>query len=347
MAYSNDDIESTYEALTQTSSETKVWNARSVYFDNEVVEYQGKSYIALDKTCAEVPGRSNKWKEYIVQEDKLIYETDTDLYEDIDYSLQNRETIKAKNIPVNKTSLPSNKKVMPKMNTPLKTDKKPIQLKTLKEQKEEKLTREEPRLVERKMQERPSEQSLVNSILKTIDFKKIKGFNADDNTIIKNLILPQTQDEYKLVWESSHKDIISSKGEVKRPIDGQDIAVNLSLTVHLNKVSSTRFFTLWVKALEQVLSDEECVKLVYEALSFEHIRGLNEKATMISSDLALLTHGLHETQIFWASRSRELLDESGHFHKKNLNKNTKIRLYAIIVKGSFEKLKSFDLTLKV
>jgi len=345
MGHFENDTEGNYEESSDTSVEAQFWNAGSVYFDDEVVEYQGKLYIALDKTCAEVPGRSNKWKELITKEDDVSYDMDASVYRELPTKVV-PNSVKTK-APLNPKSQERNiatKKTMPKKPIPLKSTVNPAHLKTLKEQNEEKLSKPQAQVVERKMQMTPSEQSRVNEVLKTIDFKKIKGFNSDEHNIIKNLILPQTQDEYKFVWESSHGDIISSKGKVNRPQDF-DIAVNLSLTVRLNKVSSTRFFTLWVKADEKVLSDEECVELVYEALDFEHIKGLNKKTNKITNDLELLTHGLYDTQIFWASEKRHLIDETGCLHSQNLSKNTKIRLYAIIVKANNEKLKTFNLTI--
>ncbi|PHR54590.1 MAG: hypothetical protein COA44_12575 [Arcobacter sp.] len=379
MGYSDQDLESTYENLINSSQqEVSVWTGSSVYFDDEIVEYQGRHYLALCKTSAEVPGRSKAgiWKEIIIEEE--LSSQYKEAYEELskqDSVKEHKVKVDAQNIAQEKVRKAeviqqgsiatqvkrSTKKIqIPAKNSPcepsntIKPANKPLsKKKTLREQEEEKAKTSKPLVVPptsnlmKKMKIAPSEQSIVNVILKEMEFKKIKGFNPDENNITKNLILPQTKEGAKLEWNSSHTEVISSKGEVTRPVAGHDIAVNLSLTVSINKTSATRFFTLWVKAEERVLSDEECVDTVYEVLSFEHIKGLNTKASVITENLELLTHGLHDTHIFWASKSRELLDESGIFHKMNLNKNTKIRIYAIIVKGNVEKLKHFDLILKV
>jgi len=348
MAYSENDLENTYESLVNSSNEVQVWNAGNVYFDDEVVEYQGRYYIALKKTSAEVPSRSNKWKELIEQEDDINIELDLSLYGEVPL----KEAVVKSNPMVKKAARIIPKKAPIKPVPPVKAVNKPLKNKTLKEREEEcgprvVPSRPAPTAIHRKMKVAPSDQNIVNDILKAIEFKKIKGTNIDDCTIINNLILPQKMgEEVQLIWESSHPHIISSKGEVSRPEDGVDVAVNLSVTVTKKQSSAKRFFTLWVKALERIYSDEECVNLVYEILDFEQICGQNEKLTEISNSLELLTHGLHDTEILWASKERNLLDESGHFYQERLTKNTRIRIYAIIVKGNIQRLKHFELTLK-
>jgi len=368
MGYSDEELESTYENLVDTAqTDVSVWNSHTVYFDDEVVEYQGKYYIALCKTSAEVPGRSKAgiWKEIIYSEEENTLENseyEDDIYEETTPTQTVKptkaEAEKKPQTQVDKASQTKSATVKKEATLTKKVEKKPVNKplatkKTLKEREEEKrsnveLTKvTEPKVMAptpmKKMEVAPNEQSIVNEILKEMEFKKIKGFNTDDSNICKNLILPQSKDAATLEWNSSHLDVISSKGEVTRPIDGNDVAVNLSLTVKLNDTSATRFYTLWVKALEKVLSDEECVEDVYEKLSFEHIKGTNTKANSVSENLNLLTHGLHGTEIFWASGNRSIVDETGHIIKSNLSKNTKVRIYAIIVKEGVEKLKNFDL----
>jgi len=380
MGYSDKDLESTYENLVNSEQyEISVWNSHSVYFDDEIVEYQSKHYMALCKTSAEVPGRSKAgiWKEVSISEEEPsshyneVYEEFPPKEKNQEYkgkedgkdrvlqkSKRTEEIQKNSVAPKAKAASPivpeqQKTEIRAVRNTAKLANKPLLKKKTLSEQAEQIHAQSTPIVSApipspmKKMQIVPNEQSLVNELLKEMAFKKIKGFNPDDNTITTNLILPQTKEGARLEWNSSHPSIISSKGEVTQPVDGNDVAVNLSLTVHINKTSATRFFTLWVKAEEQVLSDEECVEIVDETLTFEHIKGLNIKASVITQNLELLTHGLYDTTIFWASKSRELLDESGTFHKVNLSKNTKVRIYAIIVKGNAEKLKHFDLILKV
>ena len=377
MRYSDQDLDGTYENLINTpQDEVSVWNSSSVYFDDEVVEYQGKHYIALCKTSAEVPGRSKVgiWKEVILEDEPInpyaeVYEevfkedsvkehkAKVDAQNSVQEKAKKAEEIQQRSVAAQAKRTAEKTQVKPTARQAVNTVKpvnKPLaKKKTLKEQEEEKAISSQPftpipaQNIMKKMQVAPSEQSIVNMILKEMEFKKIKGFNSDDHNISTNLILPQSKDNATLEWNSSHGDIISPQGEVTQPEDGHDVAVNLSLTVSINKTSATRFFTLWVKATERVLSDEECVDSVYDILTFEHIKGLNTKSSVITDNLELLTHGLHDTQIFWASKSRELLDESGVFYKMNLTKNTKVRMYAIIVKGNIEKLKHFDLILKV
>jgi len=378
MEYSDEDLTSSYDV---SQSEIPVWNAGSVYFDDEVVEYQGKYYKALRKTSAEVPGRSKTgiWKELDVVEDTLAYDTEDDLYDNdiipnstvlkskAEKSPQESVTSKAKE--TLHTSVNNSKRA----KVSIKPSYKPIaKKKTLQEQKneenEEKVRKDRVKLkissakenktptVEvskmtkstvRKMTMTPNDQHIVNDILREIDFQKIKGLNRDENNITTNLILAEgMREESRLVWESSHPDVISPSGEVHCPQDGQDIAVNLSVTVRKNQTSSTRFFTLWVKAAEKTYSDEECVNMVFEALSFDHIRGQNLQENSITHDLELLTHGLYETEIFWASADRDIIDETGHLFKERVKADTTIRLYAIINKANKERLKYFDLTLR-
>ncbi len=359
MAYSDDDLENTYETLVNSvSSDIQIWNAGSVYFDDEVVDYQGRYYIALKKTSAEVPGRSNKWKELVPEEEDVNRDVDLSLYgETPSVSGQKNRPINVKKSTLSQQKKPAVKKSVPplikkeaiKPVPPQKPINKPLgKKKTLNERQNDKTVKVDVTPIMRKMHITPSDQVVVNDILKTIEFKKIKGSNLDDFSIISNLILPQKMGEdVRLIWESSHPHIISAQGEVHRPEEGVDIAVNLSVNVTKKSVSAKRFFTLWVKARERIYSDEECVDIVYDILDFDQICGKNEKLTEISHSLELLTHGLHDTEILWASKERELLDERGHFYQERLNKNTRIRIYAIIVKGNVQRLKHFELTLKV
>jgi hypothetical protein len=347
MAYSNDDVDNTYENLVANApSDIPVWNAGSVYFDDEVVEYQGRYYLALKKTSAEVPGRSNKWKELIPNEsNEETSEMDLSLYGERPKETRKKQTVSPT---LKKVIPPLQKKAPIKPVPPQKAVNKPLNSKkTVQERQNESIQKAKVNPVIRKMQAVPTDQAIVNDILKTIEFKKIKGTNADEFSVLSNLILPQKMGEdVQLIWESSHPDVISTQGEVHQPENGVDIAVNLSVTVSKKSVTSKRFFTLWVKAKERVYSDEECVDIVYDMLDFDQIKGENEKLTEILYSLELLTHGLYETEILWASKEREFLDESGRFFQEKLSKNTRIRIYAIIIKGNIQRLKHFELTLK-
>jgi Atrophied bacterial Ig domain len=367
MGYSNNELDNTYESLINSaSSEAQIWNASTVYFDDEIVEYQGKYYIALKKTSAEVPGRSKHgiWKELIEEEEDVNLDLDLSLYGEepqspkplvkeknsVEIAAEKAQKVQQRSTAVKKIVAPVLKKEAITPIPPTKTVNKPLaRKKTLKERQVEVPHKTEPLSpsTERKMHVAPSDQSVVNDILKAIEFKKIKGLNTDDLSITTNLILPQKMgDEIQLIWESSHPHIISAQGAVTRPDDGVDIAVNLSVNVTKKQTSAKRFFTLWVKANERVYSDDECVNMVYDILDFEQIRGKNERLTEITHSLELLTHGLHDTEILWASKERDLLDERGHFYRERLRKNTRIRIYAIIVKGNVQRLKHFELTLK-
>jgi len=387
MEYSDEDLTHTYDV---SQSDIPVWNAGSVYFDEEVVQYQGKYYKALRKTSAELPGRSKAgiWKELDSVEDGLVYDTDNDLYDDdivpspvesktkvvqhvakAKKSGQNSSTTKAGGTVKKSVNSSEQVKTAPKVD--ISPVNKPItKKKTLQEQQDEKNLKQDKikansssekensiaaaevkkmtKSVVRKMTITPNDQHIVNDILREIDFQKIRGLNKDDNNITSNLILTKNaKEESILIWESSHPDVISSSGEVHCPKDGHDVAVNLSVTVRKNQTSSTRFFTLWVKAAEKIYSDEECVNMVFEALNFEHIKGQNLQENSITHDLELLTHGLYNTEIFWASTRRDILDETGHLFKERVTHDTAIRLYAIINKANVERLKYFDLILKL
>ncbi len=329
--------------------EAPMWNASSVYFDDEIVEYQSRYYIALSKTSAEVPGRSKKWKELVYEEDEIPFEDESTLY---DESINTPEYVeKESTLNVQQSDAPQTVNNMKPVNKPL------AKKQTLKERQEEQAKKRQTttpveattiQTMARKMTVAPSDQSIVNEILKEMEFKKIKGFNTAEDNITTKLILPQTaKGDIKLTWQSSHPDIISSTGVVTRPEDGHDVAVNLSLTVSKEKTSATRFFTLWVKGVEKSYSDDECVQMVYDMLVFDQFKGGNSKADTIIDDLELLTHGLYDTDIIWACTHRDLLDETGKFYQNRVSKDTDIRLYAIVIKGEVEMLKHFDLTLKL
>ena len=388
MGYSDDDLDGTDDSMP---SDISVWNSGSIYYDDEVVEYQGKYYKALRKTSTDIPGRckAGVWKVLHAVEEESLYAQD-DLYDDDiaessadikDKTLQEQNQTQKTEKLGSKASVKSTtqktaekpEQISPSPKVNVKPVNKPItKKKTLKEQQEEQMLRKaalnpvKPAIVEekksavadinsiakpvpRKMTMAPSDQSVVNDILKEIDFNTIKGANTDENNINSDLLLSQdivSLQDGTVSWESSHPDIISSEGKVNCPHDGSDVAVNLSVTVVKNKTSATRFFTLWVKAQEKSYSDEECVEMVLDALNFDQIKGKNTKVSEITQDLELLTEGLYATEIFWASKDRSLIDETGKCYQHNLSKNTRVRLYAIITKGNEERLKHFDLTLK-
>ena len=365
MGYPDSDLDSTYESLVNLSStEAQVWNASTVYFDDEIVEYQGRYYKALKKTSAEVPGRAKHgvWKELVEEEEDVNVDLDLSMYGEtappvkplvkeknsVEEKAKKAQAIQQRSVAAKKAPTQMPKKEPIKPVPPRKAVNKPLdKKKTLQERQNERPTPVETAPIKRKMQVAPNDQILVNDVLKAIEFKKIKGTNTDELSISANLILPQKMGEdIQLVWESSHPHIVSAQGEVRRPDDDVDVAVNLSVTVTKKAVSAKRFFTLWVKANERIYSDEECVNMVYDILDFEQIRGENERLTEILYSLELLTEGLHDTDILWASKERELLDETGRFYQEKLNKNTRIRIYAIIVKGNIQRLKHFELTLK-
>ncbi len=359
-----DDLDDGYEEFSQDDIE--VWNSGSVYYDDEIVEYQGKYYIALCKTSAQVPGRSKPgiWKEVSyedvqrddVGEDMLSLEdsieeapvekkSDSQIHKE---KMQGQKTVAQRSVkPENlqksteaKSTTAPLDSAATTVNQTAEPVNKPLEKKTVAQQNQEK--------IERKMTLEPSDQEVVNGVLKEITFKKIKGLNSDENAITSKLLLPQKgENETLLKWESSHPEVISSNGEVKRPRDGHDIAVNLSVNVSKKQASAQRFFTLWVKAEEISYSDEECVDMTFDMLDFDHIKGQNDKVSVITENLELLTHGLYDTEIYWASNNRLLLSETGEIYKHNLSKNTRIRLYAIITKGNVDRVKHFDVVLKL
>ena len=358
MGYSDEELNN---GLNSSKTDISVWNSGSVYFDDEIVEYQGRYYKALRKTSAELPGRSKTgaWKE--LDASAFVNDIEDDLYDDdivpspaesktktLDEPVEVKPAPKVNAKPVNKPIL--NKKTLKEQQEELKLRKEKLnEQKPVTEEKKavpvETVTTQSS--VERKMMAAPNDQQIVNDILREMGFDKIKGSNTDDNNITSNLVLPKkAKAESTLTWESSHPEVLSITGEVNRPNDGNDIAVNLSLTVSKNKTSSTRFFTVWVKAAEKQYTDGECVDMVVSALNFDHIKGSNIAIGSISYDLELLTHGLYDTEIFWASSKRDIVDETGHLYKDRLIENTKVSLYAVIVKNEEKRLKEFNLILK-
>lgn len=360
-----DEFDDGYGGFSEDNIE--VWNSGSVYYDDEIVEYQGKYYMALCKTSAQVPGRTKSgiWKEVSLEEieDHIInlaeesYDeepikeapTKVDDAQAHKAKMQAQQTLaqrKANSAEgVKGTAEP--KATISSVKAAAEVNARPVNT-SLEKKSPPMQNRESLQRVERKMTLEPNDQEVVNEVLREITFKKIKGLNSDENAITSKLLLPQkAQNETSLQWESSHPQVITATGEVKRPTDGQDVAVNLSVTVKKAQAQAQRFFTLWVKAEETVYSDEECVDMTYDMLDFDQIKGQNEKVSVITENLELLTHGVHDTEIFWASNDRTIMTETGEFLRENLTKNTRVRLFAIITKGNIQKLKYFDVVLKL
>ncbi len=332
--------------MVYLEDDVPVWNSGTIYFDDEIVRYQGKRYLALKKTSSDMPGRCKAgiWKLLGFEDSQR--EADND-----DEFCYSEEPLDKENIIQNEAA---EKESMPQP-TPAKAADKPLAKKqTLKERQDEEMAKRSKAAQqqcvpapEQKMNTPQEDQHSVNEALKEIEFKKIKGFNADEQNIVSKLILPQhSKEDVKLIWTSSHPMLISTLGQVNRPGDGLDVAVNISVSASKNKISATRFFTLRVKALEKRYSDSECVDMAYDILDFEQIKGHNTKISAITQDLALPKQGHYGTQILWTVNEHELLEQSGCLNRERVKKDTQIRLYAIIVKNDAQRLKYFDLTLQ-
>jgi len=156
--------------------------------------------------------------------------------------------------------------------------------------------------------------------------------NATD--IRSNIDLPATMGNgISITWETSNANAITNKGEISRPVSGDDpITAELTATLTLNNASVTKTFEIVIKPES---GDAESV--LYDS---EHIQ-IEGDVENITSSIELPTIGVEGSTIEWASNSPDYLSNNGELMQLADNGKKEITLTATITKGNESAIKTF------
>lgn len=176
----------------------------------------------------------------------------------------------------------------------------------------------------------------VNGIFEGIE-SKLAGGNPDFDNITEKLVFPDTfytynGKKYRVECSSDNPKVISDKGTVARPEDGNDAVVHVTFTI---RDAYVRRYTFTVKTYSQ---DEIAVKKVKELLTWNYIKGGNAAQSKISNDLYLPT-SIEEYEgldITWESSNASAITVYGKVNRPANGKKdiSGIKLTAYIKKGT-------------
>ena len=152
-----------------------------------------------------------------------------------------------------------------------------------------------------------SDQEAVNAAFNGLTWDSIRGANTLQTLVEHDLNLITTGvSGTDIEWESSHDDIVDpDTGEVTRPID--NTTVTLTATVSRGDVSRERTFVIIVRGAG-IGTDEDAVDAMYDALTWDTIRGVNVSQTNVTTNLILPHMGIYNTDITWTSSNTAVIN---------------------------------------
>lgn len=152
-----------------------------------------------------------------------------------------------------------------------------------------------------------------------------------ENEITSNIItLPETFENIKISWSSSHPNLISQGGRVSRVYEDQH--VTLQATYIFNNQTFQKTFEVIIKG--NPLSDIEKLTMDMNDL---------ELPPEVSDDLLLPIEGLNGSRILWSSSKPYVLNSKGKYYQP-LEDET-LTLTAILILGNTQLTKDFELTI--
>ena len=181
----------------------------------------------------------------------------------------------------------------------------------------------------------------VASLFNISDEERIIGdlnsINLGDVSAVKeNIVLPtKGTSGATFTWNSDNEDIISSNGEVKRPISEiGDVVVKLTATASYNDVVKSKDFYLTVISLP---SNEEIVKHDLDKIDLGKIDSITE-------NLTLPTNGEWGSQISWISSDEKYLKNDGTIKRPEMgNEEVEVRLTATATVGEITSSRDFKI----
>jgi hypothetical protein len=175
----------------------------------------------------------------------------------------------------------------------------------------------------------------------SLTFEDIRGENPDPDHIKFNLALPSiASNGLPITWVSANP-AISDHGIVVRPpfVEGSKTG---SITATFGDDFASKQFPLVVSTIEP--TDQEAVVAAKQELTEKLILGDNSSASMVATNLNLITQGNYQTGVSWTSANNRV-SPSGVVTRPSINEpDVSGAIEATITKGDSTETKSFTIT---
>jgi len=203
-----------------------------------------------------------------------------------------------------------------------------------------------------------TDQEAVNAAFNGLTWDTIRATNTLQTLVENDLNLIETgASGTDISWESSCEDTIDPEtGEVTRQLD--NTTVTLTATISRGDVSRTREFVITVRGAG-IGTDEDAVDAMYDALTWDMIRGVNAYQNNVTTNLILPHMGLHMTDITWVSSNpvvinattlsrfrggRDIVSRQGVIQPTRPDGEHNVTVTATIRRGAVSRTKAFELT---
>ncbi|WP_281613060.1 immunoglobulin-like domain-containing protein [Flammeovirga sp. SubArs3] len=176
-----------------------------------------------------------------------------------------------------------------------------------------------------------SDDVIVERVAGKLEVEYAEGDSQE--AVTASVTLTTSYDEYEEVqieWESSNDAVITSTGVLTVPMEVTE--VTLTATITLNETSTTKSFVLTV-----LNNEEELIQEAFDALAIIYAEG--DSTESVTSDLTLITEGLHNSEISWVS-DRTTITNEGVVTRSFRDINT--NLTATIQLGQSTMVKEFE-----
>ena len=203
-----------------------------------------------------------------------------------------------------------------------------------------------------------TDQEAVNAAFNGLTWDTIRAANTLQTLVEGDLnLITIGASGTDISWASSCEDTIDpDTGEVTRQQD--NTTVTLTATISRGEVSRTRTFTLVVRGAG-IGTDEDAVDAMYDALTWDRIRGVNVYQNNVTTNLILPHMGLYMTDITWTSSNsevinattlsrfrggRDIVSRQGVIQPSRPNAAHDVTVTATISRGTVTRTKAFNLT---
>ncbi|WP_274649226.1 immunoglobulin-like domain-containing protein [Paenibacillus humicola] len=149
-----------------------------------------------------------------------------------------------------------------------------------------------------------------------------------------------------IAWSSNRPDLISASGAVHRP-QGSDAAVVLTAKLHYNRATSSRTFTLTVKAAPAAMTDQQRVNADAAALQL-WFNGSDTSASVTQPLKALPLKGKNGSTIYWYSSAPAVVSNDGRTVNRPAygSGDQNVVLTAVVSYQTASQSKTFTITVK-
>ncbi|MCL1788378.1 MAG: hypothetical protein FWG38_10375, partial [Defluviitaleaceae bacterium] len=203
-----------------------------------------------------------------------------------------------------------------------------------------------------------TDQEAVNAAFTGLTWDAIRAANNLQNLVENDLnLITSGASGTSIAWASSHTHVIDPlTGDVTRQLD--NTTVTLTATITRGEVSRTRAFTIVVRGAG-IGTDEDAVDAMYNALTWDMIRGVNVTQDNVTTNLILPHMGIYMTDITWASSNsavinattltrtmggRDIVSRQGVVQATRPDGAQDVTVTATITRGAVSRTKIFELT---